>query len=704
MMRGIGLAMRVCRIGFLLSVLVTVPEVLAQEVILDRAVHLRAGMQREWDEFPEQAEAAELKLEFTANANKEAWTLELVQEDVKQDWQIRLNETPLGSLRIDENRMRIYFQVPPAAVIDGQNSLSVSCLADSRRMSDDIRVGPISLHRQRQREVVSSAQFSIKVTDRSTGAGLPARLTILDSQGALQETSVSSNQELAVRPGVIYTSTGNAEFAVPEGRYTIYAGRGFEYSLARRDVTATPNVSLDVDLTLDRQVNTSGWVACDPHIHSLTHSGHGDATVHERMITLAGEGIELPIATDHNVHVNYEQFARQAGVREYFTPVMGNEVTTPVGHFNVFPVAQGAGVPEYALRDWREILSGIYATPDVRIVILNHARDEHSGVRPFGPRHHLARVGENVDGWPIGFNAMEVLNSSATQTEPLQLFEDWMALLNRGYRVTPVGSSDSHDVARHFVGQGRTYIRCDDSDVSQIDLAEAVDNFRQGQVYVSYGLLVDVVAQHKYRPGEFLPLVGKQLDLDLRVLAPDWIRADRVALYMNGSRIREAEIHEDARDQLTSGVVWTGNWRIDLPSYDVNLVVMAEGPGIREPYWRTAKPYQPLSPAYRPRVFGCSGPLWVDADDDGQWMSAYDYAQQLIQRFGNRRGVLVDQLIQFDDAVAMHVAHRLHQSTGDTYGEELQKALSETAPRVQAAFQQYAEMWRTAQRARVEQP
>jgi hypothetical protein len=40
-----------------------------------------------------------------------------------------------------------------------------------------------------------------------------------------------SSNLLAVRPGVIYTSTGKARFGLPTGDYTIYAGRGFEYSL-----------------------------------------------------------------------------------------------------------------------------------------------------------------------------------------------------------------------------------------------------------------------------------------------------------------------------------------------------------------------------------------------------------------------------------------------------------------------------------------
>ena len=69
-------------------------------------------------------------------------------------------------------------------------------------------------------------------------------------------------------------------------------------------------------IAIERQVPTEGYVACDTHVHTLTHSGHGDSTVLERMITIAGEGIELPIATDHNVQINHDPFARQMNVRQ----------------------------------------------------------------------------------------------------------------------------------------------------------------------------------------------------------------------------------------------------------------------------------------------------------------------------------------------------------------------------------------------------
>ena len=153
--------------------------------------------------------------------------------------------------------------------------------------------------------------------------------------------------------------------------------------------------------------------------------------------------------------------------------------------------------------------------------------------------------------WHMGFNGMEVVNSGATQTDAMQLFRDWMTLLNRGYTVTPVGSSDSHDVARHFVGQGRTYIRCQDSDPGKIDIEEATRSFIQGRVMVSYGLLATMTINGKYGPGELVRLDDRdQIDVDLRVLGPDWVQADTITLFANGQPIRSESIKKSAGDRL----------------------------------------------------------------------------------------------------------------------------------------------------------
>src|SRR5262249_30140731 len=160
---------------------------------------------------------------------------------------------------------------------------------------------------------------------------------------------------------------------------------------------------------------------------------------------IAGEGLELPIATEHNRQVDYHAAALKAGVRGHFTPVVGNEVTTSVGHFNVFPLKADGPVLDFQRKDWKWLAGEFAVVPGRHVIVLNHPRELHAGFRPFGPVRHLALTGESLDGWELPANAMEVVNSGAQQTDMMRLFHDWFGMLNRGVILTPVSSSDSHD-------------------------------------------------------------------------------------------------------------------------------------------------------------------------------------------------------------------------------------------------------------------
>ncbi|MCA9223549.1 MAG: hypothetical protein KDA71_24725, partial [Planctomycetales bacterium] len=339
----------------LLLMLVAGANIRADEILVTSDMHhLRDHGPREWDEFPRQATLTRLVKTFVAQANDQAATLLWRQQDVKQTWRVILNGKRLADLAQDENDMIVAVDVPPGSLQDGDNELVIEQIGQ-RKEVDDIRIGEIRLDSRRRPEVLSAAKLVVSVRDAQTGAALPARLTIVDERGSLVSTSAVSHRTLAVRPGILYTANGRAEFGVPAGRYRLYAGRGFEYSLAQAEIELLPGQTRTIDMTIKREVPTPGWIACDTHIHTRTHSGHGDATVEERMITLAAEGIELPIATDHNVQIDHAPYAKELGMTEYFTPVIGNEVTTKIGHFNIFPVQPGARTPPHDQQDWEAI-------------------------------------------------------------------------------------------------------------------------------------------------------------------------------------------------------------------------------------------------------------------------------------------------------------------------------------------------------------
>ena len=89
------------------------------------------------------------------------------------------------------------------------------------------------------------------------------------------------------------------------------------------------------------------------------------------------------------------------------------------------------------------------------------------------------------------------------ELDPLLLFRDWFAQLNRGETVMGVGSSDSHEVGV-VVGQGRTYVRSSTDDPAAIDVDECTANIASGRSSVSMGLFLDVRRDGRSVLGETL--------------------------------------------------------------------------------------------------------------------------------------------------------------------------------------------------------
>jgi hypothetical protein len=255
------------------------------------------------------------------------------------------------------------------------------------------------------------------------------------------------------------------------------------------------------------------------------------------------------------------------------------------------------------------------AAPGVKVVILNHPRNIHNHFQPFAATNFNAVTGENLRGFKFSFDAVEVVNSSALQSDWMISFRDWMALLNYGYRVTGVGSSDCHDVSRYIVGQGRTYIKCNDRDPARIDIKEASESILKGRALVSMGLLTDIKVNGKYEVGDLATNLGKDLRVSVNVEGPGWTAVDRVELYADGELLKS----ETFAPAYKPGVKKRFHWKIVRPAQDCYLVAIASGPGVVAPFWRIPKPYQPTSTTWNPRVIGATNPIWLDNDNDGKF-------------------------------------------------------------------------------------
>jgi hypothetical protein len=664
----------------------------ADLIITDRMHHLRSGAEREWAEFPVRPEGTELVRTFRASRNQGEQTLRLRHRDLKQPWVVLLNGKEIARLPLDEADTRTYWSLPPGTLRDGANDLRIH---SSGRASDDVAIGHVTLMDRPREQVLSEATVDVSVQERSDGRPVPARITVTDRQGTLVSLGNVSGPQHAVRPGVVYTAAVPVRLKLPAGRYVVHAGRGFEYSVASVDLTLARGSNGSRTLAIRRDVDTAGWAAMDTHVHTGTFARHGDAAIEERMLTIAGEGVELPVSAEHNMRVDFEARARAAGVRDYFTPVIGSEVTTPArGHFNVFPLPPDGRAIDERAPDWTRLRQGMQDAGGDPVVVLNHGRDVHGGFRPLGSARHIGVAGEDVEGLSLPANAMEVVNSGAVMTEALRLPLDWMGLLNRGIRLTPVGSSDSHDVSRYIVGQGRTYVRCDDRDPGRIDVAAAMARVRAGQVMVSYGLLTAISVEGN-GPGELIR-APRDLRVRIRVSGPGWARAQLVSLYVNGAKVREEQI----RGGTKAGVKWESTWRLPRPSHDVHLVAIATGPGIAAPYWPTAKPYQPTSIAFTPYVMGLSGAVFVDADGSGAFESAYEYARREVAGTTEPHR-LAARLRSHDTAVATQAASVLRATDPATFDAKVRAMIDAAAPHVAKGLTAYLDGWAESLAARV---
>lgn len=663
-------------ISLVSSLTVISPRTSAQQQIVDSSWHhLRNSGEPEWSEFSDSAGETSLAVTFSSAVNDSEKALSLRQYDVKLNWRVRLNGRDLGALVADEKDLVAYFRIPPG-VLRIDNTLEIST---QDKVTDDIKVGDIRIYDAQVDVVLSDAHVDVEIVDGDSGEHLPSRITITNGMGILQTVSVDSVARFAARPGYVYTSTGNLRLGLPAGTYTLYATRGFEYGVDSVRVTLKPGDETGHTLRIKREVSTQGWVSSDTHIHTFTWSRHGDASSADRVLTIAGEGIELPITTDHNLHVDLKPPAIEANVDRYFTLVTGNEVTTRVGHFNVFPIKRKT-VIDHNAPNWNALAKNMRVShPDV--IILNHARDIHLGFRPFDPSRHLASAGLRLDGWTFPANAMEIMNSGSQQTDQLQLTRDWFGMLNGGHIITAVGSSDSHDVSRFIVGQARTYIRSNDDDPGNIDVSEAVKNFVDGNAMVSFGLLTEIEVNDAYGPGELAP-GSDQFKVSVKVSGPAWARATKVILYANGKAIGEKSID----DRSVGGLKWSGDWNITMPTQDIFLVAVAEGPGIYLPFWPIAKPFQPVSPEWNPSIYGISGAVWLDADRNRKRNTARDYATALYSRSGTDLRALMESLSTYDESVSVQMAALLHQKGRNLSATEITNALKTASPQTQSAF------------------
>ncbi|HYI95363.1 MAG TPA: CehA/McbA family metallohydrolase [Bryobacteraceae bacterium] len=643
--------------------------------------HLRSGDKREWRSFPASAFGRTASVDFQAAHNATEFTLVLRQRDVKKrTWVVKLNGQKLGSLQDDERSMLRILPIPTNTLKNGTNTLQIE--GEAEGLSDDIEIANLRIEPFPVERFLSAATISISAAGE--GGPMPLRLTIVDKGGTLVPfVSLKSGSYEAQRTGALYTVDGTARIGLPTGEYEIFASRGFEYSAPSQRVVLQTGSAKEIRLRLEREVRIQRYVSADTHVHTFELSRHGDATVDERILTAAGEGLDIVIATEHNRVDDYTPAVKRRNLDRWLFAVPGNEVTTAMGHFNIFPAISSTRQPDPRQQNWAALMSAIREAEGVQLNVQNHPQDLHSGYRPFDSSHHLSSVGTNLNGRPISVNAMEVVNSGAMSSDVMRLVRDWMGLLSRGLSVAAIGSSDTHTVDFVPIGQARTYIEIGSETTKWRDKIQTVfKSLADGRNLVSYGLAAEI-----RMTGEVQTAQDKRARFPLEITAygPSWSTADRVEIYSNGQLAWNDAITASRK----GGIKYRKKLNVVLPKHDATLIAVVTGPGVLKPFWEVRKPYQPVSDDWEPKVIGVSNALRVDGDNDGAISAPRIYAERIVGQARNVPSSLATLLAVYDRSVAMQALDILRAHAVDVNAAEFREAFTKAGPHIREAYLQY---------------
>ena len=469
------------------------------------------------------------------------------------------------------------------------------------------------------------------------GKPCAARLTFVGEDGGrpqLFANTQAAPDQLAVRRNIVYSISGRGAITVPEGTYTVWVSKGMEYSVDSRTIRFTAGEEAIWTPKLKRAVDTTGWISGDFHLHTLTHSGHGDSNMPERVISLIGEGVEFAVATDHNHNTDYDPTMQHLGVPDALRAVVGNEVSTPIGHFNAFPLDSESPIIESEQYDANELFRVIREQSNefgtVPVVQVNHPR--WGGIDYFGqfeldPVHATSAS----EGFSYDFDSVEIFNENegwgyidADESElsigsgSFSVLRDWFNILNRGYRVAAVGNSDSHDVESELAGWPRNFVASSTDIPSEIKPAEIAANIRAKRVYTSYGPIVDFAVNGVQMGGDATALRTQGdsgwANIDMRVQVPEWMSCDRLLIVVNGEIVRTIDVSD-----RTGTIRYDGTEQIQLTG-DSWVSLLVEGD-------------EPLAPIVHDQgrpiyPWAVLNPVWVDVDSDGRWISPLQQARQ----------------------------------------------------------------------------
>lgn len=420
----------------------------------------------------------------------------------------------------------------------------------------------------------------------------------------------------------------NGQFSqqVPAGKYLLRITRGPEYDLLEREVEVGKGQTVQVTGTLNRAVNTQGWISADYHSHS-TPSGDNYCNTDDRIINHVAENIEFAPTTEHNRVYDWQSHIDHLGVGRYLKTIIGIELTGDGQHFNSFPLKRtphvqdgGAPVWQFDPRLNAIVLRNAYGGGPDRWVQINHPdvgnafNDRDKDQIPDGGFAGLERLIDAAETW-----STEILNPNpwyvSRQGEVAEKLENrtlgWLQLLNQGRHMWSVAVSDAHHIFNDGVGGWRTYIPSSTDDPSAINPQEIIRNSKAGRMMITNGPFLQVTTGDGMPIGSSVIAEGS-IDLKVKVQTTNWMDIDRIQVLVNGRQDRRYNYTRTTHPTMfREGVVkFDETLHLSLQE-DAHLIVVAtsEKSDLSKGWGRS------WEAAMHPLAY--SNPIYVDVDHNG---------------------------------------------------------------------------------------
>ncbi len=376
-------------------------------------------------------------------------------------------------------------------------------------------------------------------------------------------------------------SGDSGAFAIPPSDYEVVVTRGPEYSAYRQRVTVEADQITTVDAVLARVVDTTGFVSTDYHVH-LINSPDSNVPRDDRIRTMAAEGVNYFVASDHDFLTDLRPDIERLGLQDFVAATISSEITTfDLGHFNAWPLQRlpdthtggsidwgRAGVPPGqdfpSLGSYDLSPAELFAAARGRIVPgvdgvvqVNHINSGTLGYlhlagidtaldppQSFTPPGLIRQDPAITNLYDENFDSLELwIEGSRAQTQLLQdaNLGDWFNLLNQGRIKTATSDSDSHTTAIIQAGGPRNYVASPSDVPSELDDATLAQSVRDGRVVGTNAPFVRVTIEGDGGATAGLALGESRLvaatsgsaTLRIDVESPEWAEFDTVEVFTN---------------------------------------------------------------------------------------------------------------------------------------------------------------------------